>query len=1052
MELRLLGPIEVLVGGCHVDLGPPQRRAVLAALAFDAGHPVAMGVLAGRVWDDPPERAAALLYPHITRLRRALGEHAPIERRAGGYVLRAERDRVDVHRLDRLTEQARDPGLDDAARVPLLDEALRLWRGVPLTDLHGDWAARARHAIEQRYLSAAVAWAEVQSRLGRADAVITRLSGHGLRYPLVEPLAGALMRALCALGRPAEALEHYARVRVHLGEQLGTEPGPELRALHEEILRGDHDRGPAPDLADPGGAAIGTAPPRPAEGQERAGEPRHAGRADTAGPAGSATAPAVPTAPDREAPAQLPPAVAGFTGRSIELSWLDELLARPLDGVESMVVLVIAGTAGVGKTALALHWSHRAVDRFPDGQLHVDLRGYDPDRPRDPSEVLAGFLRALGVPASQVPAEVDERAARLRSVLARRRVLLMLDNAASAEQVRPLLPGSPSCAVVVTSRDALAGLVSRDGARRLELPLLPAADAVGLLRRVVGPRVDADPAAASELAERCARLPLALRVAGELAVARPATGLADLAEELADERHLLDRLAADGDPRAAVGAVLSWSYRHLPGPVARGFRLLGLHPGHDYDPYALAALGGGELPPARRAMEALARQHLVTPTGTDQYAAHDLLRAFAARMAEQHEPGPERRAARTRLFDHLLYAAATAMDHAYPVERRRRPRVTHPGWPCPDFASQAEAGQWLEAQRANLLAVAAYAADHGWPRHVVLLAETLFRDLNLRGHVDEALGLQRRALSAARAMGDTEGEAEALAGLGVAYGMQGRFPEAVEAYQAALDRFLLLGDALGQARMQHNLGVVALRRGDDTAATERLVESLACYREAGDRSGEVAALGGIATVAVRQKRYEEGLAHRLRALAIARDIGDRRGEAQQLNQLGTVNAALQRPREAEEQHWAALRISVEIGDRGRESEARYGLGAVATRRGNHRAAVKHHREALALAGRIGDVYGRTVILNGLGEALGALGRYGEAREAFTEALDLASRMGNGQEQARARAGLAAIHPVLSEDDAEPAGPARAHRGPYGDRASLRSGGRRPGRRPGGHVA
>jgi DNA-binding SARP family transcriptional activator len=491
MEIRLLGPVEVIVNDRSVHLGPPQRRAVFAALAVDAGRLVSLQSLAARVWDEPPDRATNSLYAHITRLRQALAEIAiPIERRSGGYVLQVDRQLVDLHRFQDLARRAQNPE-HDAGHVTLLEEALGLWRGSPLTDVPGDWAGRIRHGIEQQYVSATVAWAQAQLLLGRPAAVVTRLTGLVHRFPLAEPLAGLLMRGLCALGRTAEALAHYARLRGHLIEQLGTEPGAELRRLHEEMLRGRHDR-----------------PPQPVD------HPPH-------------------TTDGLSILAQLPPVAAGFTGRTAELRMLDSLLARSSADAQTQTICVITGPAGVGKSALALYWACRMAERFPDGHLYVDLRGNAPPRPSDPGETLAGVLRVLGSADLDVLVDGEKRMARLRSLLARKRMLLVLDNASSPAQVWPLLPAGSRCAVVVTSRDTLADLVDRKGAHRLELGPLQAAEALTLLRRVVGDRVDVDPCSAAALAERCARLPLVLRIAGELAVARPAVGFDQLADELA---------------------------------------------------------------------------------------------------------------------------------------------------------------------------------------------------------------------------------------------------------------------------------------------------------------------------------------------------------------------------------------------------------------------------------------------------------------------------------------------------------------------------------------
>lgn len=362
----------------------------------------------------------------------------------------------------------------------------------------------------------------------------------------------------------------------------------------------------------------------------------------------------------RVTPAQLPGDVDQFTGRKQELAILDRLIEvteQTNEEVEESTAVrigVITGTAGVGKTALTLRWAHRIRSRYPDGQLYVNLRGYDPDRPMSAEDALAGFLRALGLPEQEIPLEVEERAAAYRSLLAERRVLVVLDNAATVDQVRPLLPGTASCFVLVTSRDFLAGLVARYGARRLNLDLLPPEDAVTLLQALIGQRIHAEPEAAATLVEQCVRLPLALRVTAELAAARPDVTIAELVTELGDEPQRLELLDAGGDPRTAVRAVFSWSYQHLPVDVARMFRLIGLHTGPYLDPYAAAALANVSLPRAQQLLDVLTRAHLIQRTRFKRYSMHDLLRAYATYLATEEEFEQEQHAALTRLFDYYL--------------------------------------------------------------------------------------------------------------------------------------------------------------------------------------------------------------------------------------------------------------------------------------------------------------------------------------------------------------------------------------------------------------
>ncbi len=402
----------------------------------------------------------------------------------------------------------------------------------------------------------------------------------------------------------------------------------------------------------------------------------------------------------------------------------------------AVVVSAVSGTAGVGKTALAVHWAHRARNRFPDGQLYVNLRGYDPDRPMTAPDALVRFLTALGVSGQDIPLEPDDRAARYRTEVAGRRMLIVLDNAATVEQVRPLLPGTGSCAVLVTSRDSLAGLVVREGAQRLDLDLLPADAARTLLRRLIGPRAEAEPDAVGTLAAQCARLPLALRVAAELAAARPTTPLADLVAELADQQRRLFLLNADGDPRAAVVTVFSWSLRYLPADAARTFRLLGLQPGPDLDAYATAALTGTTPADAQRSLDVLARAHLVQRVDAARYGMHDLLRAYAAGLASAQDTPEAREAALDGLFDHYLATAAAAMDRLHPAEAHLRPTAPETSTPVPDLSDPDAARAWLSTERACLTAMAAHTAAHGRPTHAIRLSQTLYRHLISGRHTD----------------------------------------------------------------------------------------------------------------------------------------------------------------------------------------------------------------------------------------------------------------------------------------------------------------------------
>jgi tetratricopeptide (TPR) repeat protein/transcriptional regulator with XRE-family HTH domain len=709
----------------------------------------------------------------------------------------------------------------------------------------------------------------------------------------------------------------------------------------------------------------------------------------------------------RQMPRQLPAAVAGFTGRVAELGVLTRMLDKAgADGPGTAVISAIGGTAGVGKTALAVHWAHQVVGRFPDGQLYVNLRGYDPAQPMPPADALAAFLRSLGVPGQDIPPEADERAARYRSLLAGKRMLVILDNAGSADQVRPLLPGTPACIVVVTSRDTLAGLVARDGATRLDLDVLLLQEAVALLQTLIGARVDADPAAATKLADNCCRLPLALRVAAELAAAHPTMPLAALTGELADLRTRLDLLDAGGDPRTQVRAVFSWSYRHLDADAARTFRLLGLHPGPDLELYAAAALTGTAVPQARRALDALARAHLIQPAAPGRYAMHDLLRGYARELSATADGGQEQHAALTRLFDHYLHTAAAAMDTLFPAERHRRPRITHPDTPVPPLADPAAARDWLDGERAVLVVAAGHAADHGWPGHATRLAATLASYLDNGGHFPEALTIFRYALGAARRTGDRAAEATALNDIGLADWEQCRLQQAGNHFQQALALYRTAGDRAGEARALGNIGLAETALGRYEQAARHQQDAIAISRDLGDRFGEARALGNLGLARRRQGRYQEAVDYYQQALNLCREIGDRLGEAWTLARLGIVDLRLGQYQYAAGYFQQALAMFHELGDTSGEAESLLSLGEVYLGLGSYEQAAGNFKQALAVFREIGDRLLEAGARNGLGDVACQTGDAGRAREYHATALRLASEAGSPLVQARAHSGLA----------------------------------------------
>jgi DNA-binding SARP family transcriptional activator/Tfp pilus assembly protein PilF len=974
LEFCLLGPLVVRCGGVVLPVPRGRQQALLAVLLLNADRVVSVGEIGETLWGPTPlPSASATVRNYVKRLRRVLGDtdQARIVTRSPGYAIRVDPGELDVAQFEVLLEGARDAARGGSweAAADQAREALALWRGDPLADVRSEaLTLREVPRLAELRLQAAELRIDAELRLGRHGVVIAELERMAAAHPLREHLHAVLMLALYRDGRQAEALAAYQRARRVLVDELGTEPGAELRELHRQVLTA------GPTLA---GSKLGRLSP------------------GGGGPAGGRPEPVVP----RELPGPVPQ----FVGRAAELADLAGMLDRAgAQRPRTLVISAIAGTAGVGKTALAMQWAHQVADRFPDGQLHVNLRGYDPGQPVSAADALAGFLRSLGVAEQDIPAEAGERAARYRSLLARRRMLILIDNARDVEQVRPLLPGNPSCVALVTSRDALGGMVARDGAHRLDLGLLSTAEAVELLRALIGERVDAEPEAAVTLAGYCARLPLALRVAAERAAASPGISLADVTSELADQQERLDLLDAAGDRLTAVRAVFSWSVRHLDDEAARAFRLLGLHPGAHFDAYSAAALMDITLRPARGLLARLARAHLIQPAGMNRYGMHDLLRAYAADQAEQDSE--EREAALTRLFDHYLATAALAAGTLFRADPDQ-PAPPQPASPVPPVTSPAAALAWLDAQRSTLVRVAAHAADHGWPGHAIGLAATIFRYLDV-GHFTDAAAVHSHARRAATRTGDRSAEAAALTMLGAVDSAQGRLRRATRHLQQALAISREDGDGIGEARALGNLGLADYCQGRYRQSAGRHRQALAIYLRAGDHAGEARELHRLGVIDLRQGRYDQAAGHLQRSLALFRDADLQSGEAFVLGNLGELELQQGHYRQAASHLRRSLKLSREIGSRLCQAQALACLGIAELRQGRHQQAIGHLWRSLALHSQAGNCSGQAEALNGLGEAFLAASQADQAKAWHAAALTLAIKCGDKREQARAHSGLA----------------------------------------------
>jgi tetratricopeptide (TPR) repeat protein len=729
--------------------------------------------------------------------------------------------------------------------------------------------------------------------------------------PLRERVHELLMLALYRSGQQAAALAAYRNTHRQLVGELGIEPGPALRELNLRIQRAD------PSLLLPGkserGAAGGTRLPDAA--------PR---------------------------PRMLPAEAPGFTGRAAELAAVSALLPEPPDGDGAAPITVISGTAGVGKTALAVHWAHQHAGGFPGGQLYVNLRGFGPADPLRPAEALRIFLDALAVPAAQIPATLDGRQSVYRSRLAGTKTLIVLDNAGGPDQVRPLLPGAPGCLVIVTSRNQLAGLIAADGAQSIVLDVLSSGEAHHVLARRLGPdRVAAEPAAAGELARLCARLPLALAVTGARAAARPDFTLTTLAAELRDTRGRLDALTT-GEDTTDVRAVFSWSYHQLSTPAARMFQLLGLHPGPDTTAAAAASLAGLDPGHARRLLRELTHAHLLTEHTPGRYTSHDLLRAYAAEQADANQDCEARNAAIGRVLDHYLHTAHTAALLLNPSREPICLGAALDGVTPEQLTGHQQALAWFEAEHHVLAAALALAVKSGFDACAWRLPWTMATFLDGRAEWQQYADFQRVAIAAATRLGDTAGQAVA-----------------------------------------HRLAASACARlGDYGQARAHLADCLALYRQLGDRAGEARVHQSLGWVAERQGRYTDALDHNEQALALYRAAGHRAGQADVLNSAGFCYALAGDYERAREYSRQALPLLRELGNRLHTAHAWDSVGYAEHHLGRLDEAADCYGQALSLYREVGNRYQEAVTITHLGDAYHAGGRTQEARDTWQQALDI----------------------------------------------------------------
>jgi DNA-binding SARP family transcriptional activator len=960
-EYGLLGPLTVRRDGAEIPIPPGQQRVLLAALLLRAGQPARIDELGALLWADAQPASVRLSLQHcVMRLRRSLGADGAqvIVTEPGGYRIRVVPGELDITRFEAALaagrEAARAGSWPEAAAA--LAAGLGLWRGEPLSGVGSDdLAARELPRLAELRLQALEARIDADLHVGRHADVIVELRQLTAAQPLRERLHALLMLALYRDGQQAGALAAYQAARGVLTEELGTEPGPELQRLHQQMLAGD-----------PGLAAAPARPPEP-------------------GP------------PPAAVRFSLPPRPAAFTGRAAEVERITG--AGP-------AVRAISGMPGVGKTALAVHAAHRLRDRFPDRQLFIDLRGHTPGQePVSAERALAGLLTAAGADPRSLPADLAGRAGLWRDRMAGERALLVLDNAASSAQVAPLLPGGDECLVLVTSRRQLADLPGPViGVPVQTLPPEQAEEMfVGLAPRAAG-----DPAGAvAELAALAGFLPLAVSLLARVYNRHPAWALADLA---AETRARLLSLTAERD---SVAAALEVSWQHLDPAQQDFFRCLSLHPGTVTDPYAAAALGAVTLASAVAHLDALHGEGLLTETGYRRYGMHDLVRRYAADRAADGPPAG-REAALGRVLDYYQHTA----DRAEALLARHdrigpAPALAAPPSAAPDLPDGAAALAWARAERAGLAACLEHAARAGDRARVVALTAAMAAVLQHDGPWPRAIARHEDAACAAADLGDRTGQASALNQAGLLRRLTGEYPAAELVLGQALDIFRDLGERRGEAAALGQLGAVRLSAGDPPAAAAALAEAVGIFRGLGDRRGEASALHDLG-VARLIADYGSGAATLESALAMSREVGDRAGQASALYYLGDVRRMTGDYPGAAVLLGEALGAYRSLDIRRGQANALDNLGAVRRFTGDHDGAAAVLTEALGVFRDLGSRAGQASALYHLGAVRRLTGDYPGATWVLRESLSIARGIGSRTCQGNALFELGAVRRLTGD--------------------------------------
>jgi DNA-binding SARP family transcriptional activator len=989
LRFHVLGPLAVRAGDRWLRLGGPGQRSLLAALLLRANHVVSSDRLIEAIWGQtPPRTAAAKLQAHVSALRHALGnpfdptEMRPLlVTRPPGYSIIVEPEQLDLNAFEVLAEEGlrltREEPAEAAAK---LRAALSLWHGLPLDGivLGGAFEFEITR-LEERHFGVVEERIDADLALGRHAELIAELEELARLHPLRERVHGQLMLALYRSGRRAEALDAFQRARGVLVEELGLEPGHDLQRLERGIL-----------TADPG---LSAPPARPPQGPSAA-------------------------VPSPFPVSQLPAAIDNLVGRDEVLGRLHGVLTGvPPRTTSAPVVAIISGLAGVGKTALAVRAAHEVGSWFPDGQLYVSL--HEAGRPIDAGTLLMGLLRALGVDGAAIPDGRTERSQLLRSRVTGRRILVVLDDVASEAQVRPLLPGSPTCAVLMTSRVRLDGI---EGAHRVDLGLLTRDQAIELIAGVAGhERVGSDTGAAAAIVESCGRLPLALRIVGAKLAARPYWPLARLATRLADDRRRLDELMV-GD--LDVRACLTLSYSTLPSQERRAFRLAGLLPMPDFTSWMVAALLEVDAATAERLLEGLANASLVDGSAVDaagqtRYSLHGLLRTLALERAHGEEP-----AAALATAERRVIAACTAMarraEAAVPGMRGLGRALAEEPRPGTD-AAETEPGdplEWFAAERPGIVAAVARACALGLDELACALAAAVSPYLSMRSHHEDWRRAQELATEAARAAGNRHSEAYARCWLGYCHLDRGDPLGAEEQFGRSRALFIELGDPRGEAHSLHGLGTALHGRGRVADGLRWLERGLRLFQELGDRQGQAWSLFNLGACQLERAETSAAVASLKRSIELFGEVGDPLGRAYAVRCLGNAHQRLEHLPEAVACLLDAFRVFADLGDQQGQAIAVLNLGGVYRKMGRVDAAMTCLQSSLGAFTELGSRFRVGTTLYELGQLHEDQGRADEAAECYRRGLREFREVGVRVWEART---LRKVGDVLAASDAEAAG-------------------------------